>query len=248
MNEKIDLDYYAMQHYSRYLYKSEGTKERDISLEELIKSEESNILPAPYFFAFYDHELSKLIHVSPKVEEVYGISQETIYEDNEHLLFDVILEDEKLAVIECVKNVWDAYYQHGEDYVSERVFSAEYRVQNKKGDFLHVMHQNEVLTFTESGLPKTAIARFIDMNWLFGENKRRVVKFYIYNRKSNEIECYDETEISVNTEIRITAREEEILELINYGYNSQKIAEELDISIETVKTHRKNIKAKQANA
>lgn len=241
----MKVDYDIMRYYSRNLYASELPGERNVSLKQLIKNEQNTILPVPYFFVFYDHELSELLYTSPYVEKLYGISRQTIYEGNQHLLFEITLEDEKAAVIEFVKSIWDEHYQCGKKYVSDRVFTAEYRVETLKGDILHMMHQNEVLTFTASELPKTVIARFVDMSWLFGEEKERVVKLYVYNRQTNKIEQYAEKKISGSPAIHLTPREEEVLELINYGFTSNQIAEELDISVETVKTHRKNIKAKQ---
>ena len=44
--------------------------------------------------------------------------------------------------------------------------------------------------------------------------------------------------------IRLTAREMEILELIYLGYNDTEIAEQIDISKNTVRTHRENIRTK----
>ena len=44
--------------------------------------------------------------------------------------------------------------------------------------------------------------------------------------------------------IRLTAREIEILELIYLGYNDTEIAEQIDISKNTVRTHRENIRTK----
>ena len=50
---------------------------------------------------------------------------------------------------------------------------------------------------------------------------------------------------SVHDDIPIpTARELEILQLINDGLNSRKISDKLNISIQTVQTHRKNLMAK----
>ena len=44
--------------------------------------------------------------------------------------------------------------------------------------------------------------------------------------------------------VSLTKREKEILTLVALGENSPKIAEKLFLSIETVNTHRKNIRQK----
>ena len=47
-----------------------------------------------------------------------------------------------------------------------------------------------------------------------------------------------------NDQVKISIREEEILKLVCNGYSNQYISEQLHISVETVKTHKKNIKNK----
>ena len=47
-----------------------------------------------------------------------------------------------------------------------------------------------------------------------------------------------------NTFIKLSAREDEIILLIAGGYNNQQIAARLFISVETIKTHKKNIRLK----
>ncbi len=43
---------------------------------------------------------------------------------------------------------------------------------------------------------------------------------------------------------QLTNRESEILQLVSYGYSSQEIAQELYLSVETIKSHRKNMLSK----
>jgi len=47
-----------------------------------------------------------------------------------------------------------------------------------------------------------------------------------------------------NTFIKISNREEEIIKLIAQGFNNNEISDKLFISIETIKTHKKNIRIK----
>ena len=39
----------------------------------------------------------------------------------------------------------------------------------------------------------------------------------------------------------LTKRESEVVEAISYGFNSKEISDQLDISVHTVVTHRKNL-------
>jgi two-component system, NarL family, response regulator DesR len=47
-----------------------------------------------------------------------------------------------------------------------------------------------------------------------------------------------------DSEVLLSMREEEVIKLICKGYSNQEIASKLFISIETIKTHKKNIKTK----
>lgn len=221
---------------------------RDTTLAQFIENEQNTILPFPYFFVLHDYEHSELRYISPNIEKLYGISGQTIYKSNEHLLFEMTLEDEKPAVKKFLKNVWNVHFYRGEKYLSDRVFIVEYHVQRSNRDILHIMHQNEVLSFTEDNHPKIAIARFVDMSWLFEDGKDRIVKSYMYNRRKNKIERYTDKKVAEHPVIKLTPREEKVQQLINYGFTSKQIARKLRISVETVKTHRKNINSKQMNA
>ncbi|MDZ7757157.1 LuxR C-terminal-related transcriptional regulator [Rhodohalobacter sp.] len=244
MKAHNDIEWYR----KRDFYSSELAHKDDIALPRLIENEQKTILPSPYFFIFYDYEFSELLYVSPYVEKLYGISKQDILKGNEHLLFELTLEDEKPAVVKFLKDILESHFHHGEKYLSDLIFTVEYRLKRSSGDILHIMHQHEVLNFTDNGLPKLVIGRFINMSWLFGDMNERIVKFYIYSRQTNKIEYYSEKLVFKDIATMLTAREKEVQHLINHGFTSNQIAGKLEISVETVKTHRKNIKAKQADA
>jgi DNA-binding NarL/FixJ family response regulator len=61
--------------------------------------------------------------------------------------------------------------------------------------------------------------------------------------KISEILYYDRSPFFIDI-TRLTKREKQVLMLIGNGFESDKIAEELNLSNETIKTHRKNIRNK----
>lgn len=236
----------AMPVHSGDHYPVGARSDMDASMIHLIKEEQNTILPAPYFYVVHDYESSELLYVSPAVEELYGISRDSIMDGNQHLFFEIAFEDEKPTIKEFAKSIWDKHYNRGSGYLSGRVFTIEYHVKTLKGDNLHIMHQNEVYTYTETDLPKKVVARFVDLSWLIGKKEARFVKLYSYDRRTNKIEHYKEKRISQNYKPGLTYRECEIQRLINKGCTSREIAGRLKISVETVKTHRRNIKAKRS--
>lgn len=241
-------DHNILWHPARNSSRSGLLHTRDTTLAQFIENEQNTILSFPYLFVLHDYEHSELRYVSPNTEKLIAISRQTFNKCNEHLLFEMTLEDEKPAVKKFLRNIWNIHFYHGEKYLSDRLFIVEYHVQRPNGDILHIMHQNEVLSFTQDKHPKIVISRFVDMSWLFGDGKDRTVKFYMYNRQTNKIERYTEKKVAKYPVVKLTPREEKVQQLIDYGFTSKQIAGKLHISVETVKTHRKNINSKQMNA
>ncbi|MDR8391981.1 helix-turn-helix transcriptional regulator [Aliifodinibius sp. S!AR15-10] len=220
------------------------TSQIDVSLDELIKIEKRTLLPAPYFFVFFDFECSDLLYSSPEVKKILGLERDVVTKSQESI-FELILEDEKPAVVDQSLIILNNFFSKGRKEFNNRVFIQEYRVQTLWGDVINILHQNEVVAFSENDFPKILKARFIDMSWLCKEKMDRVVKLYVYNKKINDIEFYWEQKVDTKSCLQLTPRENEIQEYINHGFTSDQIASELNISVETVKTHRKNIKAKR---
>jgi len=215
-------------------------------LKTYIESEEKAVMPAPYFYAFYDFECSEILFVSTEVQDIVGIDRHTA-RTRQDSLFNLILPDEKPYVAKHSMKIVNDFFRLGREAFENRLYVHEYRVKSKTGNILHILHQNEILTYNADNLPKLEIARFIDMSWLFTENSKRIVRSYIYNWENNEIEHSWESIVHETKSPKLSPREQEVLVLINQGYTSKQIAASLDISVETVKTHRRNINAKLSN-
>ncbi len=61
---------------------------------------------------------------------------------------------------------------------------------------------------------------------------------------SSEITEILSQEVSKETKSVVTRREQLVLRLISHGMNNKKIAQELNVSVRTVETHKRNIKQK----
>lgn len=111
------------------------------------------------------------------------------------------------------------YYNHNDGYKKKFLARSEYPIGDKK-----VLPDNHFLRYQDIGhLMKK------DGYWLFCEKlngDKKVSRFYSENSTSD---------------YPISPREKEVLNLIAIGMDSKEIAERLFISLETVKTHRKNM-------
>lgn len=114
------------------------------------------------------------------------------------------------------------------------ILSYSYRIRRKCGEYITVRQQCQALEVNTSGhLTKTLVIHKIIDNY----TTRPTDDYKIFDKSQNiyidEENCYN-----------LSKREFEILNLIKQGLNSQDISESLNISKNTVITHRKNILTK----
>lgn len=108
------------------------------------------------------------------------------------------------------------------------------RIKNKEGNYVFVKHRILYL----KGLKGDPI-RFVLCLYhrLYDHPEFDIPQGVIVNTKSAEVIEYDNQQFD-NT---LSAREKEILHLIQYGRRSKEIASKLSVSIHTVNRHRQNI-------
>lgn len=111
------------------------------------------------------------------------------------------------------------------------VHSYTYRIKTKDGEYIRILQECQALEVNESGhLTKTLV------------NHKKVE--YSETAPLNDFKIYDKSQnsyIDAENRFNLTKRELEILALIKEGLNSQQISDKLNISKNTIITHRKNI-------
>jgi DNA-binding CsgD family transcriptional regulator len=114
-----------------------------------------------------------------------------------------------------------------------------YRARRKEGKVITVQHQAIPLYFDENHIPFIFSNIFTDISYL---GVTQVPHALIVNRFTNEIFHIEPDRLQLTkAETLFSAREREIIRLLLKGNNSHHIAQQLFISPETVRTHRKNI-------
>ena len=112
----------------------------------------------------------------------------------------------------------------------------EYRIKGTNNEYIRVIEQFQVLELDTKGNIWLSLSTYdISPN----QNNHSGVISQLLNLDSNKIErLYPETIIS---EGKLTLREKEVLSLIDKGYQSKEISDNLIISLHTVNKHRQNI-------
>jgi len=111
----------------------------------------------------------------------------------------------------------------------------QFRMLNAKGEYMNVISRQEVIETDRNGKAWMVLGM---MDISPDQMPTDTVKYSAFNRKTGEI--VTDLILSGSEEL-LTNREKEILRMICQGLLSKEIACQLNISINTVNNHRKNI-------
>ena len=225
-------------------YYPEKEPAKNLSIEDLVSLEEQALLPFPYCYTFFDFKTDTMLFASQSFGNIYGFSADEIYEAPQ-LPFEHVHPEDKPAVVQYVQRQWSTFTGPEKKDIRNRIICIENRIRSRNGITKHILHQNEVVGFNSDGRPRIVLSRFIDTNTLHRAKDNRHVTYFVYNRESNEIEDQHKTLIEAQQPIELTNSEQKVQALVQKGLTSNDIAEKLEISVQTVRTHRKNILSKQ---
>ncbi len=174
-------------------------------------------------------------YLSPKLTDLFGLEiPEGSYSPEGSFLFDCIHPDDRV-IFERVMDRLDAYIDtlpqsQRKDY--KHIF--EFRGRSCNGEWLRVISQHQVLDFGAQRQP--ILLGTLDVSP--DQNPDTGFRFTLLNYKTGRVVPFD---IHQGSELPLTPRETEVLELIHRGMYSKEISEQLCISIHTVNRHRQNI-------
>jgi len=197
-----------------------------------------------YIIDFYDLSISD---ISKGFKEAHGVDPEQIKSVNDILAFihpddlTIVLKAEEVA-IDLIKNTI------GVEKIKRYKFSYNFRFKTSSGDYQLYNHQSLILTTDEKGNFGKSLNIHTNINHLAKINNKKLSLIGLGGEPSflnidiyGQEDCPKSVMIPVN---RFSKRELQIIRLIADGKDTNEIADQLFISILTVKTHRKNILGK----
>lgn len=115
----------------------------------------------------------------------------------------------------------------------------DFRIRKKSGAYIRVMQQAVAYELTDTCVLKTLVHHF-DISTI---KSSEVCQLHFIDQLGKETvyNVTEETVLQTPASFSLTKREREILYQLDKGYNSEQIAENLFISVHTVRTHRKNL-------
>jgi DNA-binding CsgD family transcriptional regulator len=228
---------------------------QQISPESLTKEKAellvTEMLKSPWmkrFQLFADHAVIlielytlKYLYVSPSIKNIIG------YEADYFTGFNVLaslISPKELEIMEEVSNLFVsriAALKLQPHETSNLHSTRNTWMQKKDGTEFNLFQHGFTALVNEQGNPLAQILLISDIT---SYNSTRE---HFYSLKLRNDDGSEATLLSGGIEQDgdiITSREQEILKLISVGYSSKAISEQLHISTETVKTHRKNLLGK----
>ena len=110
----------------------------------------------------------------------------------------------------------------------------EMRVKNVRGEYIRIIEQEQVIELDKSG-DIWLMLSVIDVD---ASHESEITKSHLYNFETREQIFID---LSDTLEEPLTNRELSVLQLMKQGLLSKEIANSLNVSINTINTHRQNI-------
>lgn len=202
----------------------------------------SNIFcPGLSYFFILDVESRKILHIDDNVSLVHNISPEDFSINS---LLKWLHPSDREFAIACEAKILDFLYrkiprEHICDYKTHYTF----RLKHREGHYALILHQGFVLSLNEEGQISKIFIVHSDISHLTLNNTYKVSFLGVKGRTS-----YYNLDVLEDKAMRafhpFTRRELDILRLIAEGNTTQDISVLLNISPDTVSTHRRNALAK----
>jgi DNA-binding CsgD family transcriptional regulator len=192
-----------------------------------------------YYFIIDHHSLSFEL-VSKEVEDIMG------YLPSE---FDIpfmnskIHPDDRSWFIVIGQDISNFFSGLPVDKVMKYKVRYDIRFRKKNGEYARILYQGVLLDYDEQGRFLRSLSVHTDITYLKQEGKP-VLSFIGMDGEPSFLDVASKN-IFIETKIDLTEREVQVLKLLTEGKLSKEIGNILNISKQTVDTHRKNMLRKK---
>ena len=200
--------------------------------------------PGPSFYFIFNLKEKGIEYLSPKLHDVLGLDPRKA---SLHEVFEHLYDDDLIHFKKC-QEIGDVFYNQIIDLKDAPHYkrSYQYRLTDIQGVPKLFLHQS-VLVFNAKGEFTGKSIGFVSDISAFTAQRSDGISF-IDNRGLRSflnITSLEELHSKTKPIIELSDREIEILKLIAEGAKSKEIGNELNISYDTVRTHRNNILRRQ---
>ncbi len=234
-DKKIREIYKVFDGKSKFLsHRSIGTDQKKLNsiLENLYS-------PGPSFQYVFDFSTRQFIFLSKSVQALIGENLDTFQVDD---YAERIHPDDLPHFVNCEEIAGHFLFSHI-DSGQIPSYKVSYQIRYKTIDdsYRLFLRQSIALTWDSDYKLSTVFTNQSDISHITTRNNNKVSFINVQGGKSyygiGSIADLDRDQLKQT----VSAREMEILKLISEGFSSKEVADYLHISLDTVRTHRKNI-------
>lgn len=213
---------------------------RDLELEMEFYKKIFNIfqIGKSYFFIF-SPPLNRIERVSSSIQEVTGYDSQTF--DIKQMLKS-IHPDDVPTFVDFENAVVDFKMKLPLDKLMKYKSQYNYRIRTKAGRYIKILQQSLTIQCDEDGAVWRNLAIHTDISEFKTNNEMKLSFIGLDGEPS--FHNVNVPRLNTAESVGLTEREMEVLLLLIKDKDTAEIADSLYISMETVKTHRKNIHSK----
>ncbi len=198
----------------------------------------------PSFYFIYHYQKPGYVFVEGRVEKIIQYTPEEIRSSNGNFFLKYMHPDDLLKH-ERAMTRWQQFYfnlpLHERKYYST---SFDFRLQKKNGRYLRLLQQLVFIEYDQEGNPLYSLDKCTSINhW---QKSNEMVLSVVGPQASKNLIYYPLKELkAASKEEKLFTRSElQILKMLSSGKNAKEAAELLNISFNTVSTHRRNMRRK----
>jgi hypothetical protein len=191
------------------------------------------------FFLFLDLSNMNYQYVSPSIYNVLGYNHKTFSEQKIEYIFSLFHPDTVQTQRAIYKEITNFF---ADKTIKDRMnfkFSFDLRLRHSNGLFVRFLQHNKILYSTKEGIPLLIFIQCQNVTNCFDEHKQTLI--FTKNVKGIEKVVFKKEFFPYFENKILTLKETMVWRYISDGLSSKDIAKEMNISINTVLTHRKRV-------
>jgi DNA-binding CsgD family transcriptional regulator len=188
----------------------------------------------------FDLHQQRHIYISRNFESLFGYDIDRAIQEDSAYFDSRIHPDDHIDLMEVGIRTFRFFFNQPLESRSDFKVVNEYRIRNKEDAYIRVIEQHQALELDAVGNVWLALST-LDISPR--QEAKTGVQSAIMNFRTGQ---FVDLPQDPSVEVKLTARESEILQLIKQGHLSKTISDMLSISVHTVNTHRQRILQKFA--
>ena len=182
----------------------------------------------------FDCCTKKFVFVSNNIPQSYGIDSERLFINGHEPVLEIIHPGDIYYGLLVRKKIYSLLSSLSAEEKMKHKMVHEMRVKNVRGEYIRIIEQEQAIELDKSGNIWLMLS-VIDVD---ASHESEITKSHLYNFETGEQIFID---LSDTLEAPLTNRELSVLQLMKQGLLSKEIANSLNVSINTINTHRQNI-------